>query len=141
MSLSRSAALVEIRDLFDTAWAGAGPVKYDNVTPEVTPFPPATGPWSKLFIRHAEAFQATIQGETGNRRFRRTGLITAQIFQDPGAGLTGATDLSTIVRDAFEGVTSPGGIIFRQVATNEIGPDGDFFQTNVVAFFEYDEQK
>lgn len=140
MSLTRSEALIEMRDLFDTAWSGNGPVQYDNV--RVSGIPPvSTSSWARLVIRHGESFQATIQGEAGNRRFRRTGVLTAQIFQPPGAGLTGATDLGTIVRDAFEGVTSPGGIIFRRVSINEIGPSGDWFQTNVTTFFEYDEQK
>lgn len=141
MSLSRGEALAEIRGLFDTAWAAAGPVQYDNVkTDAIPPADPAT-PWARLLVRHQEAFQATLQGETGNRRFRRVGVVTAQIFRPPGTGVPGLTDLGTIVRDAFEGVTSSGGVIFRDVSVNEIGPDGDWFQENVEGTFEYDEQK
>jgi len=138
MTLARPAAAKEMRGLFDTAWASAGPVKYDNVAVPGT-FPPASGPWARLVIRHGDRARAAIGGAAGNRRFRSTGTLIVQIFQDPGAGLSGATDLGTIVRDAFEGVTSVGGVEFREVSVNEIGEDGDHFQTNVTAFFEYDE--
>jgi hypothetical protein len=63
------------------------------------------------------------------------------VFEPPGKGLSGATDLPKVIQDAFEGVATASGVWFRDVTVNEIGPDGDFFQTNIVAFFEYDEVK
>jgi hypothetical protein len=143
MSLTRIEAIDEIFALFKAAWDTTGygdRVKYDNVASKSVP-PEGTNPWARVVLRHGASSQATLANEAGRRRFRRTGVLTIQIFILPGIGLTGDADLPTIVRNAFEGVTSSGGIIFRDVAINEIGSDGDYFQTNVVAFFEYDEIK
>lgn len=140
MIANRAAAAAEIRDLFDTAWASAGPVQYDNVRVDGIPPDDPSTLWARLMIRHENSFEASLNGP-GLRRFRRTGTIQGQIFQPRGTGITGPTDLGTIVRDAFEGVTSPGGIIFRDVSVNEVGPDGDWFQTNIGMLFEYDELK
>lgn len=143
MSLTRKEAIDEIGALFKAAWDTTGygtRVKYDNVG--TTSVPPADQvPWARVSLRHVTSRQASLAGANGTRRFRRTGVLTVQVFEPPGRGLSGGTDLAKIVQDAFEGITSPGGVIFRDVAINEVGPDGDFYQTNVVAFFEYDEIK
>jgi hypothetical protein len=143
MSLTRKEAIDEICTVFKTAWDTTGHgdrVKYDNVGKTSVP-PSGQDPWVRVVIRHGTSAQGSLAGEVGTRRFRRTGLITAQVMEVKGQGLSGATDLPKIVQDAFEGVSTPGGVWFRDVAINEIGPDGDFFLTNVVAFFEYDEIK
>lgn len=143
MNMTRQEAVDDMLALFKTAWDATGHgsrVKYDNVGQKSLP-PSGQNPWARVVLRHTTSRQASLAGESGNRRFRRTGVITIQIFQVVGNGLTGGTDLAKIIQDAYEGVTSPGGAIFRDVAINEIGPSGDFYQTNVVIPFEYDEIK
>lgn len=143
MSLTRKEAVDEICAVFKTAWDTTGHgsrVKYDNVGNTSVP-PSGQDPWARVAIRHATSAQASLSGTVGSRRFRRTGVLTVQVFEPAGQGLSGTTDLPKIVQDAFEGVSTPGGVWFRDVAINEIGPDKSYFQTNVVAFFEYDEIK
>jgi len=143
MSLTRKQAIDEICTVFKTAWDTTGHgarVKYQNVGETSTP-PSGQDPWARVVIRHSTSGQVSLAGAVGTRRFSRTGLITVQIMEVVGQGLSAATDLPKIVQDAFEGVSTPGGVWFRDVAINEVGPDGDFFQTNVVAYFEYDEIK
>lgn len=143
MTLTRKEAINEIAALFKTAWDTTGfgaRTKYDNVGTKSVP-PPGVEPWARLTIRHAQSRQATLSNSGGKRRFRRTGSLVVQVFEAPGKGLVGDSDLAKIVQDAYEGITSAGGVIFRGVSINEVGPDGDFFQTNVVATFEYDEIK
>jgi len=143
MSLTRKQAIDEILALFKAAWdttAYASRVKYDNVGTTSSP-PSGQEPWCRVVLRHSASNQATLSGAVGTRRFRRYGVLTVQLFDLPGKGLSGAEDLSKIIMDAYEGKTSPGGVIFRRVRTNEIGPDGDFYQINIVAEFEYDEIK
>lgn len=143
MSLTRKQAIDEICAIFKTAWDTTGHgsrVKYDNVGTTSTP-PSGQDPWARVTIKHGVSAQASLAGAVGTRRFRRTGTLAVQVFTPPGEGLSGATDLPKIVQDAYEGVSTTGGVWFRDVSINEIGPDGDFFQTNVVAFFEYDEIK
>ena len=88
-----------------------------------------------------DAEQATLSGPIGRRRFRRFGVLIVQLLVPSGRGLSGGTDYAKLIQDAYEGVTSPGGVIFRNVRVNEIGQSGSFYQTNVSADFEYDEIK
>ena len=143
MSLTRKEAIDEILGLFKTAWDTTGHgtrVKYDNVGKKSMP-PAGQDPWARVVLRHTSASQVSLSGAVGTRRFQRNGILTIQVFEPPGKGLSGATDLPKIIQDAFEGVETASGVWFRDVTVNEIGPDGDFFQTNIVAFFEYDEVK
>ena len=141
MSLTRNEAIDEICAIFKAAWDATGygeRVKYDNISKKSLP-PDGEIPWARVTLRHATSAQASLAGEVGTRRFRRTGVLTVQVFEPIGSGLSGTTDLPKIVQESYEGVVSTGGVWFRNVRINEVGPDGDFFQTNVVIDFEYDE--
>jgi len=143
MSLTRREAITEILALFKTVWDTTGHgarVKYDNVGKSSLP-PSGTDPWARVALRHTTAGQASLSGSLGTQRFERKGVLAIQIFEPSGKGLSGATDLPKIVQDAYEGVRTANGVWFRDVVVNEIGVSGDFFQTNVVALFEYDEVK
>lgn len=143
MSLTRKQAIDEILALFKTAWDTTGHgarVKYDNVGKTSVP-PTGQNPWCRVILRHTNSAQASLSGDAGTRRFQRNGILTIQVFEPIGKGLSGSTDLPKIVQDAYEGVETTSGIWFRDVTLKEIGRDGDFYQTNVVAIFEYDEIK
>lgn len=143
MSLTRKEAIDEILALFKTAWDTTGygsRVKYDNVSKEAA-LPTGLEPWCRVNLRHTASRQASLAGAVGTRRFQRNGVLTVQVFEPIGKGLSGSTDLPKIVQDAYEGVETTSGVWFRDVTLKEIGPDGDFFQTNVIALFEYDEIK
>lgn len=143
MSFStRRAAITEILGLFRTAWLGAGQsdsrVKYDNVGKSSVP-PSGNAPWARVVLRHTTSEQASLSGASGTQRYERRGILSVQIFMPPGKGLAEAVDLPTIVQRAYEGQTTTNGAWFKDVTINEIGVDGDFYQTNVIAQFEYDE--
>lgn len=145
MSLTRTEAIDEICKMATDAWVTtliqeATRFKYENVGTTVIP-PIGQQPWARLTLRHSVSGQTSLSDERGRRRFTRHGVLTVQVFEPIGQGLVGSTDLPKTINDVFEGKSSPGGIIFRNVAVNEIGESGDFFQTNVVASFEYDEVK
>lgn len=144
MSLTRQEAIDDMLGRVKAAWDTTGfgsRVAYDAVGTTSAP-PSGQEPWIRPMVRHSGGEQATLQGETGNRRFRRFGTLTVQVFHPVGVGLVGgATDYADVIRDAFEGVGSNEGMIYRDVSVNEIGVDGDFFQSNVQIDFEYDELK
>jgi hypothetical protein len=99
-------------------------------------------PWARSTLIHVTGFQATLTDGSGRKRFRRTGFLTVQIFTPTGEGLSSADILAKLISDAFEGQSSPLGVWFRDVKTNEVGSDdGNWYQTNVVIDFEYDEVK
>ena len=140
MSLTRTQARDECHTMFKTAWEAVGPsqgvsVLYADVAQDV----PTSGSWARFTMKHSIGGQATLSGETGLRTFRRTGVISVQIFTPTGDGNVLADQLADIAKNAFEGKASPGQVWFRDVTSNEIGQDGVWFQTNVFVGFEYDE--
>lgn len=112
------------------------PVLYPDTRHE----PPAEGAWARISVQHGDGRQATLSNEEGKRRWRHTGILTVQIFTPRGYGLALNDKLSAIAKRAFEGVTTtPGRVVFYRVRMREIGQDGQWFNTNVLADFEYDE--
>lgn len=149
MSLTLSTARDEILGLFNEYWLFQTPVYNNGQAIEVewqgvdTKKPPRPGkPLARIFIKHSQSSQRTF-GATGARRFTRFGLVTVQVFAPivRGNGLSLSEKLAIIARDAFEGRGTDSGIWFRNARTVEIGPDGTFFQYNVVVEFQYDEFK
>lgn len=141
--MTQSEARDEILTMFRDAWLASLdskdiPVRFDDVAADG---PIGGQPWARAVVRNSSADQATLSNQNGQRRFERRGFLNVQIFTVYGDGLNLADKLSKVVQDAFEGKSSPSQIWFRSVRVNEIGQDGPYFQTNVVANFEYDEVK
>jgi len=147
MSIGFDAARDEMLALFNVAWlantpaingAVAIPVEWQGVYSGAPPA--ADEAFARVTIRHSEGGQITF-GNTSNRRFNRSGLITVQVFApiSSGGGLSFAENAAIIARDAFEGVGTASGIWFRNSRIQEIGPEGAWFQMNVVTEFQYDE--
>lgn len=146
MSLTVLAARNEILTRFKTVWdAGATsgiPVFYDDVPGDVPQGADGSGnpsTWLRIQVRHGEGRQ--IGFGDGKRRLHRLGVVTAQLFTASGTGLSTADPLVTILLNAFEGASTPGGVWFRNARVNEVGQDGGWYQTNVLVEFNYDEVK
>lgn len=143
MTATLGQARDEICAVFRTAWIAGPPsstlpVLYPDVSQEI----PASSAWARVTVAHNVGGQATLANESGQRRFRHVGIVTVQIFTPTGDGQVLSDQLITIVKDAFEGVTTtPGRVIFRRTRVNEVGQEGQWFQVNVLADFEYDEVK
>lgn len=147
MTTTYKAARNTIQSLFWTAWQANAPALTGGSVPEVRwqgkeepSLPPSDASWARVTVRHTGGQQATLGGPS-LRRWRREGLITIQVFTpiSDGEGLNLGLDLAKIAADAYEGQDGDGGIWFRNVRVSEIGPDGPWFQHNMLAAFEYDE--
>lgn len=131
----------EIIAQFRTTWLADGnssgiPILFANVGGQVIP---TSGAWVRITVQHTEGSQPTLSGATGARRFRRFGFVTVQVFTPTGFS-TLADVLTMIAASAFEGITtSPGRVMFLRVRPVEIGQEGNWFQTNVLSDFQYDE--
>lgn len=101
---------------------------------------PGTNPFFMFITRHAAGRQDTLGG-VGHRSFQRLGTSVASIYTPVGKGLSESYALAKTVADAYEGKTSQNGVWFRNVRIQEIGRDGEFYQTNVLVDFEYYETK
>ena len=131
--MSYETAVKNIRAHFATQWGSTTPVAYDDV-----PFTIPNGQtWVRLNIAHVDGYQASI-GSPNSNRFRRDGLITAQVFQPQGQGSIDARKKADmIVADFLNAETS--GIIYYDVQAREIGSDGaGWYQINVLIKFRYD---
>lgn len=139
-----------ILDKFKVAWDantsvinGSVPaVEYQNVSPSKNPLADGNKAWARVTVRHATGEQRSM-GTAGGRIFTRYGIVTIQIFVPTGKqGLVLADRLGKVAVDAFEGEeTSTGNVWFRNVTYREVGVDGNWFQVNVIAEFEYDVTK
>ncbi len=104
-----------------------------------TNFPPAAQiPWARVTLQHVSGTHSAFGGD-GQNRFTHTGILTVQIFTPIGKGGRDAYTLAQTVVEAFQGGETLNGVRFRNVASNEIGVDDDWFQINVVINFEYDQ--
>jgi len=90
------------------------------------------------YVKHNLGDDQTL-GPTGGRVFDRSGILIVQVMTPFGDGFTLADALATVARNAYEGVSTPNGVWFRKATVKEVGKTGGFYQTNVVANFEYTE--
>jgi hypothetical protein len=136
----------EILRYFTAVWAGAkAPIPlllYDEKRRDL----PDDASYARVMVKHQSTPQTTIGATVahgGNGvRFRRFGTVTVQLFTISGDGLTSADDLVELVLNSFRGSkTDLDRVEFRNAQVNEIGQDGPWFQTNVVAEFTYDRVK
>jgi hypothetical protein len=135
ISQARDEILATFRDAWEADETSAVvPVLYWDIAQDV----PNSGPWARVTVRHSAGNKSSLSNEVGSRRFTYVGTIFVQIFTVHEDGMVSADVLADIAMRAFEGNVTSGGVIFRQVRLNEVGQDGQWFQTNVLVDFEYD---
>lgn len=138
MNLTFAQANDDILALLKAAWDPTGhEMFYDDIREQRET---DQTPWAQVVVRHAAGQQDTLGG-VGNRSFLRLGVVIVTINTPSGSGLSTAYTLAKVVADAYEGVSSPNGVWFRNVRINELGRDGTFYRTNVLIDFEYGEMK
>lgn len=142
MSLTRAQARDEMMAVVNTALTGYDanfPIEwYDDDSKRR---PKDRSAHAEIGVYHTAGHQATMGSVATGRTFRRYGYVEVLVHTPEGDGLTLADELATIVHDALEGVTTSGGVIFRNVRATEEGKSGSFRVTNVSADFEYDQIK
>jgi hypothetical protein len=137
--VSNPTTAAAIRSRFNTQWAGATTIAWDNVA-----FTPPTGtPWVRVSIRPSDAYQASI-GTTGARTFRDEGLIFIGVFVPENEGEGEAWTLAESAADIFRGVTAAG-VVYSGPAGDAprvevLGPDGSgWFQVQVRVYYRADQ--
>jgi hypothetical protein len=111
-------------------------------TKQVAPDPAAAGDrprtWVRATVQHLVSEQAALAGADSQRMYTRRGLVTLQLFTPNGDGLVSNDTISTQLQEALQGISSPGGVWFRNARANEVGQTGPWFQSNILTDFEYD---
>lgn len=141
MSVTFAQARDQILALGTTAWQAHNdyPLLFDDSASEE--IPKTSTPWARMTIRHESGEQDTLSNPLGNKLFSRRGVLIVQLFTPRGKGLQSADTLAKVFMDAYEGKSTSGGVWFRNARYREIGPDGNWYQTNVTLDFEYTELK
>lgn len=137
-----------IRNRFSTEFHAAEsdvPIAFDNVEGLCT----STGqivqesvdgsgnpkPWVQLNVRPGNAQMVSF----GPRTYRQPGVVMTQVFIPVGKGDDRANEIAEAVAGALRGETVSG-VRFRATSAPQfVGPDGNWWQTNVTTPFEYDE--
>ena len=130
----------EVLEVFDDAWSALAtppPVQYPDRPPPVDPFPPVGATWARVHLTDNEGEQIGF-GPAEGRRYRSMGVLTVQIFAPKGSGRSIPQALAQTVLGAFRGKTTAGGLEFFRHRARDIGPDGDWWQTNVIVEYQYD---
>lgn len=140
MTASYGTAVDDILTVFKTAWDTTGYVAlYENIGGTL----PSgnSDPWARLTVRHNAGNLVSLTGGLSTQRYVREGTLFVQIFVPSGESLSEAYSLAELVSTAYEGETTPNGVWFKNVRVNEVGPDGHWFQVNLLIDFTYDEIK
>jgi hypothetical protein len=140
MSLTFTGARDEVLTLFKTAWDAGAPTVPLRYWDKKSAIPGTSNDaWADIQMQWTGGEQRGFG--LGTRRYNREGIVTVKIFTPFGDGLIQADSLTKIAADAFEGVDTPNGVWFRRVRVNHVGQRGEWYQTNVLADFFYDEVK
>lgn len=122
-----------IQSAFNTAWAAETPIAWDNVR-----FNSDTTEFVRLSIQFDNGEQASLGGIT-NRLFRLDGFVFLQIFTQLNENPQRNDELAQKAYDHF--VTPVSGIRYYNPKLKYVGPDGNYFQQNIVVEFQVDQQK
>lgn len=100
---------------------------------------------SKYFARISQQGVTDSQRtlKVSKNRYDVTGLLFIQIFcprSDMEAMYKGR-QLSEIVKNAYRGVHTPSNVWFRNVRIKELEPEASFLQFQVIAEYEFSEEK
>jgi hypothetical protein len=139
------ATTIEARDSMHTVfWAAwlAQSLDTDETRPEVAwdnfQFTPEeVKPFVRFAVKHLVGSQESL-GSVGNRVFRKSGIVFADLFIPKDTGVATLDKWSKTARSAFEGVQS-GDVWFRDVVTLEQDPDGEYLRALTQSDFQYDE--
>lgn len=138
---SMAAARDTIIELFKNAMPVDLRVKYQGIDlPDTTePAMDVAHEWVRFTLNHIDGGQQTLAGEKGRRRYNRVGAIVVQCYGPmTNRGFDRAEALAEAAVLAYQGKAGAGGIWFRDVRAQEIGPYGAWYQFNMVAEFTYD---
>jgi hypothetical protein len=96
-------------------------------------------PYARVSIRHSFGHQSGLSGGGGSRKYTNVGMLIIELWYPQGKGF-GEVDLfAQLLIDALRGVSTTNGVWTRNVRMIEIAQSGIWFQTNVLADFEYDQ--
>lgn len=94
-------------------------------------------PWARASVRHSFGQQDSLSNENGRRLYQNIGMLIIELWYPQGKGFSEVDQFAQLLVDALRGVSTANGVWLRNVRALEIAQSGIWFQTNVLADFEY----
>lgn len=122
----------DVQGWFNTKWNGLTPIAWPDVD-----FNHPNQTWVRFNMKNNLGFQASA-GSPDSNMYRRTGVVTIQVFQKENKGGTDARAKANAAANYFLD-NDLSGYEFYNVNAREIGNDGHgWYQWNVTAEYRYD---
>ena len=93
--------------------------------------------WVRISVRHGNGARTSLGREDGKSKHTQTGFVFVEIFTPGDDGLQDSDIISAAFADNFRNPTD-GDIWFKDVSEVEVGKDGSWFRSDVIAEFQYD---
>lgn len=97
-----------------------------------------TEAWARVTYKPNLRSQTSIAGPT-KAKYTAEGIVIIEVYTPTGDGGQLNRSLTTLVETAYEGVSTPNGVWYRNVHTEGPVPDGPWSKSNVYAEWSYDE--
>lgn len=100
---------------------------------------PPQSSWARVTLSdEGESRPPPLVGSVGNRRYSTEGILTVEIYALGGDGRRAAQTLAETVLRTYRGRRTSGGVWFRRERVRDVGPDGTYYQVNVLVEYQYD---
>jgi len=93
--------------------------------------------WIRATVRHRVGDRSSLARKDGGSKHRQTGFLNIEIFTTYGDGLVKSDTLSNAFATALRASTDSD-IWFRRISEIEVGQDGGWYKSDVLAEFEYE---
>ena len=108
---------------------------YDDTAKEVPDV--ASVAWVRISVKHANGTRTSLGRKNGSGKFTQSGFVFIEIYTPRDNGLTNSDLYSAAFADSLRNF-SDGDIWIGDVSAIEVGEDGSWFRSDVVAEFTYD---
>lgn len=127
----------EILTVYSTIATAEGVHTIWEDLPNQNPPQDNTTPWARVVTKHGDGRQNALSNVNGKRRWGMTGMLIMQVFTPYGGGKVLSKQLAQKLINAFRG--AKGSVWYRNPRMKEVGKSGNYYQTNVMVDFEYDQ--
>lgn len=93
--------------------------------------------WARVTIRHRRGSRSSLGRADGKGKHTQAGFVFVDIFTPREDGLVRSDILSAAFAVSFRNGLD-GDIWWKDVSETEVGEDGNWFRSDVIAEFEYD---
>lgn len=93
--------------------------------------------WVRITVKHGNGSRASLGRADTKSKHTQSGFVFVEIYTPREDGLVDSDIISAAFADDFRN-PSDGDIWYSDVSEVEVGEDGNWFRTDVIAEFEYD---